>query len=41
MRVYEPLANAELVTIEVVNVNNETCPGTSLQDAVSKFDEYV
>ena len=41
MRVYEPLANAELVTIEVVNVNNETCPGDSLRDAVSKFDEYV
>ena len=41
MQVYEPLASAELVTIEVVNVNNETCPGNSLQDAVSKFGMYV
>ncbi|HPS54025.1 MAG TPA: hypothetical protein PLP05_00360, partial [Sedimentisphaerales bacterium] len=41
MRVYEPLANAELVTVEVVNVNGATCPGNSLHDAVSKFDEYV
>lgn len=41
MRVYEPLANAEHVIIEVVNVNNETCPGNSFKDAVSKFDEYV
>ena len=41
MPVYEPLVNAELVTIEVTYVNDEACPGNSLQDAVAKFDEYV
>ena len=39
--VYEPLANGQLVTVEVIHVNGSECPGQSMKEAIDGFSKYV